>query len=491
MTGNMPRWSTNSIPANDISSHYSATYSDISVDERIRNPDIGQRLHSLFQKQLYTDVKFVLSYGVKPKPTLMAHKAILSIGSNKFREMFYDKMSNALSDSSEIQINNVTSETFRNVIEYLYTDDVIFENDQIVVDTLSAATIFQVQPLVDKCESYIESVELTEDNVCTKFQMAVNKGLSSLKMRCTEFIQENTGAVLRSNDFLTLNPSIVRVICKLEKFNLRSEIELLNGIVYYVENRPEYKTNRRAGVETFLRHIRLLNVTCEEFNQFVQRKPNIFSAPEAANILMSLANPAYPAPNLPSWCKRGSNRCNFQRSNGPRGERVGYSNASRKLVIGLMPNKFAPVLHDLICLLEMKCTRGYHRLQGLKLSFDDPVYETSVINDCIINVEKQPGNFKFEEYVQIERSKDSIVRFSQRLLTKKGDRIVIRICAKGVKNYRFLQFDERNSFSKDSPFSCVVGSVPNDYKMFIIREVLYCDGPPPRKQHPIRKFGPC
>ncbi|XP_015905657.2 BTB/POZ domain-containing protein 6 isoform X5 [Parasteatoda tepidariorum] len=477
MTGNMPRWSTNSIPANDISSHYSATYSDISVDERIRNPDIGQRLHSLFQKQLYTDVKFVLSYGVKPKPTLMAHKAILSIGSNKFREMFYDKMSNALSDSSEIQINNVTSETFRNVIEYLYTDDVIFENDQIVVDTLSAATIFQVQPLVDKCESYIESVELTEDNVCTKFQMAVNKGLSSLKMRCTEFIQENTGAVLRSNDFLTLNPSIVRVICKLEKFNLRSEIELLNGIVYYVENRPEYKTNRRAGVETFLRHIRLLNVTCEEFNQFVQRKPNIFSAPEAANILMSLANPAYPAPNLPSWCKRGSNRCNFQRSNGPRGESIQELNVCRKLLIQLRPNKSRALISDLVCILEMKCLHGRHNLDGLKLSFDVPVHERSIIGHLIISVDVQPSRYHFEEHIQIKQSDTIDFKFSRRLMARKGDTIYIRTVAKEVNHYRFLQYDENYSISKDSPFSCSLGSVPKENRLFIISEVLYRDAP--------------
>ncbi|XP_015905658.2 BTB/POZ domain-containing protein 6-B isoform X6 [Parasteatoda tepidariorum] len=477
MTGNMPRWSTNSIPANDISSHYSATYSDISVDERIRNPDIGQRLHSLFQKQLYTDVKFVLSYGVKPKPTLMAHKAILSIGSNKFREMFYDKMSNALSDSSEIQINNVTSETFRNVIEYLYTDDVIFENDQIVVDTLSAATIFQVQPLVDKCESYIESVELTEDNVCTKFQMAVNKGLSSLKMRCTEFIQENTGAVLRSNDFLTLNPSIVRVICKLEKFNLRSEIELLNGIVYYVENRPEYKTNRRAGVETFLRHIRLLNVTCEEFNQFVQRKPNIFSAPEAANILMSLANPAYPAPNLPSWCKRGSNRCNFQRSNGPRGERRKDLNVCQKLFIQLKPNKSKVLLSDLVCVLELKCLRGDHKIEGLKLSFGDPVLETSFIGDLVINVEVKHSKYHFEERITISQSKHVEFTFSKSLLTRKGKTIYIKVIANDVHDYKFLQFDEKNSIMQDSPFDCNLGSIPKENRLFIISEVLYRDAP--------------
>ncbi|GFS48409.1 BTB domain-containing protein [Trichonephila inaurata madagascariensis] len=54
-----------------------------------RSPDLCQRLRSLYVDQLYTDVKFVVNCGIKPKPELKAHKAILAVGSPEFQKMFF------------------------------------------------------------------------------------------------------------------------------------------------------------------------------------------------------------------------------------------------------------------------------------------------------------------------------------------------------------------------------------------------------------------
>nr|GBM14369.1 hypothetical protein AVEN_33195-1 [Araneus ventricosus] len=174
-------------------------YSDFGGHHGYRPPDHSQRLRKLYNSQLYTDVKFVVNCGIKPKPELRAHKAILAVGSEEFAKMLFG---NAPQDTgrptvSEYEIKNVSFEAFKNVVEYLYTDDVYFENNVLVVQTMAAARKFQVQPLVSRCESYFESMEISEDSAASVYQMAIDNKMERLKNRCSQFIQENTRGVIR------------------------------------------------------------------------------------------------------------------------------------------------------------------------------------------------------------------------------------------------------------------------------------------------------
>ncbi|GFU22902.1 BTB domain-containing protein [Nephila pilipes] len=165
-----------------------------------RSPDLSQRLRTLFTNQLYTDVKFVINCGVKPKPELNAHKAILAIGSQEFAKMFFGLVPQdpGRPSISEYEIKNIPYEAFKNVVEYLYTDDVYFEGNSLVLQTMLAARKFQVHPLVSRCESYFESSEIREEDVCNTLQLAIESKTESLKKRCSQFIQDNTRGIIRT-----------------------------------------------------------------------------------------------------------------------------------------------------------------------------------------------------------------------------------------------------------------------------------------------------
>ncbi|XP_055950012.1 uncharacterized protein LOC129984211 [Argiope bruennichi] len=457
----------------DNVSETASQYSDFGGYRRPRAPDLLQRLRKLYTDQLYTDVKFVVSCGIKPKPELRAHKAVLAIGSPEFAKMLF---SNVPQDAgrpviSEYEIKNVPFEAFRNVVEYLYTDDVYFEDNALVVQTMAAAKKFQVQSLVNRCESYFESAEISEDNASSIYQMAIDNKMEGLKARCALFIQDNTRDVIRSDAFKNSTLSTVRTICKLPRLNLSSEEELFEAILEWADLQPGAKVSKRDILLPLLRTIHFLSISAMKFTQLVKRCPDIFTAEEAMHVVMHLANPnSATLAKLPTWFNKGPNRC----VNKPLIERAPPRQPStdRKLRISLRP--FARgSLSSLMSILELKCLEGQYHIKALKLAFGDPVTEQSFIPHMVITVTCENNNYTFKEHIKIQNSKEVVVPFTKSIFMYASQKVQITAEANEVKNYKFLQFDEQNSFTERSPFECSLGSFPKENRLFFISEVIY------------------
>ncbi|CAL1300786.1 unnamed protein product [Larinioides sclopetarius] len=318
MSGNMYGKSNNQmswmscVESDNEASETGSQHSDFGGYLCSRSPGLSQRMRYLCTNQLYTDVKFVVNCGIKPKPELRAHKAILAIGSEEFAKMLFGNapQDTGRSTISEYEIKNVSFDAFKNVVEYLYTDDVFFENNLLVVQTMAAARKFQIQSLVSRCEAYFESMEISEESACSIFQMAIDNKMEGMKTRCSQFIQENTRGVIRSDDFRNSSLSTIRNICKLPRLNLSSEEELFEAVMEWANLQPGSKVSKREVLLPLLRSIHFLGIPAMKFTQIVKKCPDIFTAEEAMHIVMHLANPNQSTlAKLPSWFNKGLSRC--------------------------------------------------------------------------------------------------------------------------------------------------------------------------------------
>ncbi|CAL1300782.1 unnamed protein product [Larinioides sclopetarius] len=494
MSGNMYGKSNNQmswmscVESDNEASETGSQHSDFGGYLCSRSPGLSQRMRYLCTNQLYTDVKFVVNCGIKPKPELRAHKAILAIGSEEFAKMLFGNapQDTGRSTISEYEIKNVSFDAFKNVVEYLYTDDVFFENNLLVVQTMAAARKFQIQSLVSRCEAYFESMEISEESACSIFQMAIDNKMEGMKTRCSQFIQENTRGVIRSDDFRNSSLSTIRNICKLPRLNLSSEEELFEAVMEWANLQPGSKVSKREVLLPLLRSIHFLGIPAMKFTQIVKKCPDIFTAEEAMHIVMHLANPNQSTlAKLPSWFNKGLSRC----FSTPQIERAGPSplTSDRKLTISLRP--FAKgYLSNLMSVLELKCLEGRYQIRALKLAFGDPVTALSCIPHMVITVSCESSNYSFKEHIKIENSKELVVPFTQSILMHTGQKVRIEAEANEVKNYKFLQFDEHNSFTERSPFECNLGSLPKVNRLFFISEVIYRNTPPREKPRGPRNF---
>ncbi|GIY92474.1 hypothetical protein CEXT_780821 [Caerostris extrusa] len=451
-------------------------------------PDISQRIRRLITDEVFTDVKFVVNCGVKPKPELRAHKAILAVGSQEFAKMLY---STSMQDpkrsttSENFEIKNVPFEAFKNVVKYLYTDEVYFENTASVLQTMMAARKFQVHPLVSKCESQLKFSEITEGNACSTLQLAIENKIEPLKDRCSKFIQDNTRDVIRTNGFKTSTLSTVRAICKLPKLNLNSEDELFEAVLEWTKSHTSSQESKRDILLPLLKHIRILSITGMKFTQIVQKCPDIFTAEEAMHVVMYLANPmSSSTANLPSWCNKGQNRC-FSVPSVNAAHQI--QNFEKKLTISLRPFPRGNS-SNLMNVLELKCINGRHKFKALKLVFGDPVTDHSAIGHMLITVTSLRTNYSFKENLIIEKTKEMIVYFTQTMIVSSGETVTIRVEANEIKNYNFLQFDETNHSKDNGPFICNLGSLPKENRLFFISEVIYRSFPPRRRKEPPPNF---
>ncbi|KAG8189638.1 hypothetical protein JTE90_018487 [Oedothorax gibbosus] len=267
--------------------------------------------------------------------------------------------------------------------------------------------------------------------------------------------------------------STVRTICKLPKFNLRSEKELFDALLNWVDAQPLGRSKRRELIEPFMKNIRFLTIPLAEFTEIVHQceGENIFSAKEALEIVMYLSNPGKNAVSLtlPTWCNKGTaSRCALV--NVPARPANRGHIADQRVTIALRQIKRG-YMNTLFCVLSMKCLKGSYQIKGLKLAFGDPVTEQSCIGHLSIEVRILPCGFNFVEHCKIDNSKEIVITFSKPTFVKAGDTLHVRAEANETRGYNFMQFDQENSFQETTAFECTLGSFPKENRLFFIQEV--------------------
>lgn len=128
---------------------------------------------------------------------------------------------------------------------------------------------------------------------------------------------------------------------------------------------------------------------------------------------------------------------------------------------------------ELTSLLQMKCVEGFHEIKAIKLSFQGPVSDKSVIKNVTIKAHVSPSGFNLQERIEIANSLEVKVPFSRVIKARRGDLIDIEVEARNMRYYRFLQFDEACVLPLNRHFQCFVSSRPKCGKLYFIKEVEY------------------
>lgn len=455
-----------------------SVFSDTTLDEQNSSgiSDVKQRMRKLYETQCYTDVTFYPKGN--RKMSISAHRAVLAVGSPLFTRMLFGKDSE-LGMKMEVEISNIAFNAFTNIIRYIYTDEISFEDESLVQSTLDGAKQFGIVSLESKCKQYFANVELKNENVCQKLNMSVANKVEVLKERCIEFIQRNTLAVIQCPDFLKCSQSTLRVICKLQSLNLRSEVELFEAIMRWHNAQPQQ--NRTTLLEPLLKSVRFLNFTVTELGDTLKKYPAIMSADDGLSIMLFLYNPSR-SPNfssLPSWInKNATSRC-FLKDENPDADLLGPSvedpkgGAGGTVSFPLKPDPGQGFVPQLTSLLQMKCVSGFHVLKAITLTFERPLTERCCIGCLTINVHVHPSDFRTFEKIQVVRSEIVRVEFKKTIKVRRGDMVDIEAEARSIVSYKFLQYDETGPMPANHHFTSSISSVPKIGKLYFISEIEY------------------
>ena len=234
---------------------------------------IVDRTTFIFNTELMNDVKFVVpasSGQSESKKVIPAHKFVLAISSPVFFAMFYGQMAET---KNSIELPDCEYESVLEMFRFLYTD-IVNLNGGNVMQVLYLAEKYMVPSLAEKCTKYLQD-NLEASNVFCILPHAQKYGDKDLEDRCWKVIEMETEEAVTSDEFATLERSVVETLVKRETLNVK-EVELFKAVDRWATKEserqgiaPDGEVKRRILGDEIVKAIRFPSMSQKEFASVV------------------------------------------------------------------------------------------------------------------------------------------------------------------------------------------------------------------------------
>lgn len=174
----------------------------------------------------------------------LAHKIVLAAASPYFRAMFTGGMKEE--EMSTIPLHGISPCTLAALIEFAYTAE-IRVNEMNVCYLLPAATMFQMNHVVEACSVFLEH-QLDPSNCIGIADFASEHGCLELEAKAREFIYKNFSEVIKCDEFLTLTSCQLINLIKHDELNIRCESEVFNAVIRWVQNDTDKRLCKLEGL---------------------------------------------------------------------------------------------------------------------------------------------------------------------------------------------------------------------------------------------------
>ena len=248
---------------------------------------ISERTRFIFNNELLSDVKFIVpasSSESESQKMIPAHKFVLAIGSPVFYAMFFGEMAET---KNSIELPDCEYESLLELFRYLYTDEVNLTGSN-VMHVLYLAKKYMLPSLADKCSAYLHE-NLGASNVFSILPHAKKFDDQDLENRCWEVIEKHTEGAVTSDEFVTLERSLVESVVKKEVLNVK-ESELFKAVDRWATQEikrqglnPDGDTKRRIIGEELLNAVRFPLMSQKEFLSVVPN--NILTTKEIFDLM--------------------------------------------------------------------------------------------------------------------------------------------------------------------------------------------------------------
>ena len=249
---------------------------------------IVERTGVIFNNELLSDVKFIVPASnceSESQKMIPAHKFVLAIGSPVFYAMFFGEMAET---KNSIELPDCEYESLLELFRYLYTDEVNLTGSN-VMHVLYLAKKYILPSLADKCSAYLHE-NLGASNVFSILPHAKKLDDQDLENRCWEVIEKHTEEAVMSDEFVTLDRSLVESVVKKKLLNVK-EAELFKAVDRWATKEierqgliPSGETKRKIIGEELLNAIRFPLMSQREFLAVVADS-NILTTKEIVDLM--------------------------------------------------------------------------------------------------------------------------------------------------------------------------------------------------------------
>ncbi|XP_055316918.1 BTB/POZ domain-containing protein 6-B-like [Sitodiplosis mosellana] len=279
----------------------------------------------MYLNEQLADVHFVFKFDddVQKVP---AHKLILASLSPVFHAMFYG----SLKEGNEVKIEDADADTFKEFLQIFYLSEVTItmENIETIV---RLADKYDVLGYVNASAVFLRS-QLTMDNVCWAYQLAMNLNNKELIEFCEDKIARSPKEIFAIDTFERCNKSTLQRILKLGL--ICKETSIFEACLAWAKRACEKDNldgakavNLRSQLGDCLQSIRFSAMTIEDFTTIENSNDGLFTSDEFKDIMLNLTAEGYESkifkqnPRVYKWnendilkCDRQSLGCSLSKS---------------------------------------------------------------------------------------------------------------------------------------------------------------------------------
>ena len=184
--------------------------------------------------------------------------------------MFYGQMAET---KDSIELPDCEYESLLEMFRYLYSDKVNLSGSN-VMQVLYLANKYMVPSLAEKCGEYLRR-NLKASNVFCILPHAQKFADKDLEDRCWELIDKQTAEAVTSDEFVTVERSLVETVVKREDLNVK-EVELFKAVDCWATEQSKRQgitrdgeSKRRILGEEIVKEIRFPLMSQQEFASVV------------------------------------------------------------------------------------------------------------------------------------------------------------------------------------------------------------------------------
>ncbi|XP_037033570.1 BTB/POZ domain-containing protein 3-like [Bradysia coprophila] len=245
-------------------------------------------IHKLYLDEKTADIHF--SFGANGIERVPAHKLILSTGSNVFETMFHG----SLPEGDVVNIVSGDSSAFKEFLQFFYLDDITMTSDNIA-QVINFVQQYGIERCMVQCIDFLKNT-MTNNDVCKAYHLALQFNLDDLKRFCERKISGNAEDVLKTDDFLNCDRTVLQHILKMDSL-LCEETNIFDACIAWAKKSCE-KKGQDAGIVKNLRkqlsgEMRFIHFRRMKFEDFVSRNAeyfDLFSITDVRDILQIIAN---------------------------------------------------------------------------------------------------------------------------------------------------------------------------------------------------------
>ena len=235
---------------------------------------IRERCKFMFNKELLSDVKFVvrdsIKGGSKSAKKIPAHKFLLAISSPVFYAMFYGELAEK---KDSIDISDCDHSSLLELFRFVYSDEVNLNADN-VMQVLYLAKKYMLPSLAEKCTEFLRK-NLDASNVFHVLPEAQKYEEKDLEDHCWKVIDIQTDEAVKSDGFVKIEKSMLEAVVERDSLSVK-EVELFKAVDCWALKECEKQgiavegpSKRKILGERIVKAIRFPVMTEKEFARVV------------------------------------------------------------------------------------------------------------------------------------------------------------------------------------------------------------------------------